>query len=51
MEPGGAVAAAAVLFGAFDQDAAQNICVILSGGNVDPDMAERADQMLIKKAR
>ena len=48
LEPGGSVAAAAVLFGAFDHIEAQNICVILSGGNVDPDIAKRADQLMFR---
>ena len=47
LEPGGAVAAAATLFGCFEAlPHAQTICVILSGGNVDPDVAKRADALL-----
>lgn len=48
LEPGGAVAAAAILFGAFKAEPdIQTICVILSGGNVDPELARRADEMLV----
>ena len=48
LEPGGAVAAAATLFGAFKSNTdMQTICVILSGGNVDPEVARRADQILM----
>ncbi len=47
LEPGGAVAAAAVLKGAFAADnALKTICVVLSGGNVDPVIAQRADDLL-----
>lgn len=47
IEPGGAVAIAAVLGGAFDNNRELNkICVILSGGNVDPQIAARADALL-----
>ena len=47
LEPGGAAAMAALLNGGFDgQDDIKTICVILSGGNVDPDIARRADAML-----
>jgi len=47
LEPGGAVAAAAVLKGAFAaHDKLNTICVVLSGGNVDPAIAERADNLL-----
>jgi len=47
LEPGGAVAAAAVLKGAFAaHDALKTVCVILSGGNVDPAIAQRADDLL-----
>ena len=47
LEPGGAVAAAASLFGCFDAHPDINtICIILSGGNVDPDVARRADALL-----
>ena len=48
LEPGGAVAMAAVLSGALAQaDELQTICVILSGGNVDLEIAKRADQILL----
>jgi len=47
LEPGGAVSAAAVLKGAFQNHTdVETICVILSGGNVDPDIAARADALL-----
>ena len=47
LEPGGAVAMAALLEGALSEQAdLQTICIILSGGNVDPAIAKRADQML-----
>jgi threonine dehydratase len=47
IEPGGAAAAAAVFQGAFEaQDSLETICVILSGGNVDPAVAARADALL-----
>lgn len=47
IEPGGAVAAAAVLKGVFTpDDSLQTICVVLSGGNVDPAIAARADDFL-----
>jgi len=48
LEPGGAVAMAALLKGALSNDnSLQTICIILSGGNVDPEIAERADQLLL----
>ena len=48
LEPGGAAAMAAVLSGTLAKaDELQTICVILSGGNVDPEIAIRADQMLL----
>jgi threonine dehydratase len=44
LEPGGAVAMAAILTGALsDQVDLQTVCIILSGGNVDPEIAARAD--------
>lgn len=46
LEPGGAVAMAAVLNGAFADLNHNTICVILSGGNVDPKIIARADGML-----
>lgn len=47
LEPGGAVAMAAALQGAFEaQVRVQTVCVILSGGNVDPQISQRADLML-----
>ena len=46
-EPGGAVAFAAILSGALKvHPAAETVCVILSGGNVDPEVAARADALL-----
>ncbi|WP_371398310.1 threonine/serine dehydratase [Fretibacter rubidus] len=43
LEPGGAVAMAAMLDGAFsDDDSIKTVCIILSGGNVDPSVLERA---------
>ncbi|MGB0906728.1 MAG: threonine ammonia-lyase [Maricaulaceae bacterium] len=46
VEPGGAVAFAAVLKGAFDEyKKIQTICVVLSGGNVDPDIMSRVEQV------
>lgn len=47
VEPGGAVGLASVLTGKFAPlTDIQSICVVLSGGNVDPAIADRADQML-----
>ncbi len=46
VEPGGVVGFAAVLNGNFNSLNANTICVVLSGGNVDPEIALRADQML-----
>lgn len=47
LEPGGAVAMAALLKGALDdKPELETICIILSGGNVDPDVARRADSLL-----
>jgi len=46
LEPGGAVAMAAVLNGVFTQTSHVTICVILSGGNADPETIARADAML-----
>jgi len=47
LEPGGAVAMAALLTGALtDKPDLKTICIILSGGNVDLDMAVRADELL-----
>ncbi len=46
VEPGGAVALSAVLHGAFDNQDFQNICVVISGGNVDPEIMARAEKML-----
>ena len=47
LEPGGAVAIAALLQGALSGAAElDTICIILSGGNVDPDIAARADALL-----
>lgn len=46
-EPGGAIGFAAVLSGAFDAaPECETICVILSGGNVDPEVAARADALV-----
>ena len=47
LEPGGAVAMAALLTGALsDKPDLKTICIILSGGNVDPKIARRADELL-----
>ena len=47
LEPGGAVAAAATLFGCFEPAPnIQTICVILSGGNVDLELVNQADALL-----
>ena len=47
LEPGGAVAMAALLEGAFSAyDGIDTICVVLTGGNVDPEVAEMADRVL-----
>jgi len=46
VEPGGVVGLAAVLTGAFDAIEVNTICVVLSGGNVDPKTVARADAML-----
>ena len=47
LEPGGAVAMAALLEGALSDDMTlQTICIILSGGNVDPEIAKLADETL-----
>ena len=47
LEPGGAVAMAATLNYAFNnRPDVKTICVILSGGNVDPEVSARADAML-----
>lgn len=42
LEPGGAVAIASLLQGVLKDDRAKTICIILSGGNVDPSVLERA---------
>ncbi len=47
VEPGGVVGFAAVLNGNFDDTDMDSICVVLSGGNVDPEIAERADALLL----
>ena len=47
LEPGGAVAIAALLKGALANESDLDvICIILSGGNVDPDVALRANRLL-----
>lgn len=47
LEPGGAVAMASLLTGALaDESELDTICIILSGGNVDPDVAARANALL-----
>ncbi len=47
VEPGGAVAMAAVLSGAFDAyPSLKTICIVLSGGNVDPEITARAEALL-----
>lgn len=49
LEPGGAVAMAAMLTGALENRLElKTICIILSGGNVDPAIAKRADRLLEK---
>ena len=46
LEPGGAVAMAALLKGALaDKSELTTICIILSGGNVDPEVSDRADAL------
>jgi threonine dehydratase len=40
VEPGGAAALAAILSGAFDASG-KTIAIVLSGGNIDPDMLQR----------
>ena len=46
LEPGGAVAMASLLSGKLaTRSELQTICIILSGGNVDPDVAARADAL------
>ena len=48
LEPGGAVAMAAVLTGALaDEPELETVCIILSGGNVDQEVALQADSLLI----
>ena len=48
LEPGGAVAMAALLAGALaDKPELETICIVLTGGNVDSDIAARADEMLL----
>ena len=47
LEPGGAVAMAALLKGALaNKPDIKTICIILSGGNVDPEVALRADALI-----
>jgi len=47
LEPGGAVAMAAILTGALaDKPKFEKICIVLSGGNVDPVIADRANGLL-----
>lgn len=47
LEPGGAAAMAATLDGVFNaHHDLETICVILSGGNVDPEISARADRLL-----
>jgi len=47
LEPGGAVAMASILTGALaDKPELETVCIILSGGNVDPEVAARADALL-----
>ena len=47
LEPGGAVAMAAILMGALaDEPNLETVCIILSGGNVDSEIAKRADALL-----
>lgn len=48
LEPGGAAAMAATLKGAFsDRPDIKTVCVILSGGNVDPEISAKADALLM----
>lgn len=52
LEPGGAVAIAALLKGSLKaMSELETICVILSGGNVDPEIAHRADRLLSSAPR
>jgi len=52
LEPGGAVAMAAFLAGALaDKPELKTICIVLTGGNVDPEVAERADVLLKNPAK
>lgn len=47
LEPGGAVAMAALLEGGLSNSPdIQTVCIILSGGNVDPEISDRADALL-----
>ena len=47
VEPGGAIALACVLKGALqDRKDINTICVVLSGGNVDPEILAKADALL-----
>lgn len=47
LEPGGAVAMGALLNGSLSAEPdLETICVVLTGGNVDPEVAERADKLL-----
>jgi len=46
IEPGGAVAMAALLGGELaDRSDLQTICIVLSGGNVDPEITQRAKDL------
>ena len=46
VEPGGVIGLACVLKGVFDALEAQSICVVLSGGNVDANIQDRAAALL-----
>jgi len=46
VEPGGVVGLAAVLKGSLAQSSIKSICVVLSGGNVDPELMQHAEFLL-----
>lgn len=46
VEPGGVVGLAAILDGNFRAPNVKSICVVLSGGNVDPEIEARAQKIL-----
>ncbi len=46
-EPGGAAALAALLSGALSSESSvETVCIVLSGGNVDPEIAAQADALI-----